>query len=225
MENCRLGSGVTVATGTVPDPASISLRMHNCDSGATNTRFFTQNYVGTTQQETTVVRNGGASDGTTPVSWNLSANANAYFGMPLASEPIAIWNGATGASLTATIEIAGTGALNTNDIWVEFEYPGSASFPQGSVATTKARLAVRWFRHTCEFGVLERLAAKHAAIVRDDPSANGRTRHGQGLSGQARHDCLRRSLHHADEWHRQQPPISPAGIWRRQRNIPEWRRN
>ena len=59
--------------------------MHSCDDGTSNRvyRFYEGSYTGTVQQETTVVRSGGASDGTTSISFNATTSANSKFGMPL----------------------------------------------------------------------------------------------------------------------------------------------
>ena len=91
-------------------------------------------YSGTLDQETTIVRTGGATDGTTPLSWKIVTTANISYSLPFDCPPIAIWNDTTGSAVTATVEgIWGGGAVPLdNDIWLEVEYLGSSSSPQGS---------------------------------------------------------------------------------------------
>ncbi|TIR86416.1 MAG: hypothetical protein E5X04_00670 [Mesorhizobium sp.] len=93
-------------------------------------------YSGTLDEELTIVRTGGASDGTTPLAWKIVTSANTTWYTPFTSPPIAIWNDTTGSSVTATVQgIWGGGAAPNNDeIWVEVEYLGDASSPRGSFA-------------------------------------------------------------------------------------------
>ena len=60
--------------------------------------------------------------------------ANCTYSMPFECPPIAIWNDTTGSSITATVEgIWGGGAVpNDDDVWLDVEYLGDASSPQGS---------------------------------------------------------------------------------------------
>jgi hypothetical protein len=135
--NCRLGSGVTLATGAVFGPAGITLRVHNCDSGATNYRMYTLNYYGSSQQDTSVYNDAGATDGTQRISWKVDTSSKASFPRPFECEQIFQWVDTTGSALTATVEIAGTATLNDDDIWMDIEYLGNASYPLGSLATCR----------------------------------------------------------------------------------------
>jgi hypothetical protein len=89
---------------------------------------------GTLTEETTIVRTGGASDGTTPISWKIVTTANCLYSIPFECPPIAIWNDVVGSPVTATVEgIWGGGAVPLdNEIWLDVEYLGSGSSPQGS---------------------------------------------------------------------------------------------
>ena len=91
-------------------------------------------YSGLLIEEITIVRIGGASDGTTPIAWKIDTTANCSYSMPFECPPIAIWNDTTGASVTATVEgIWGGGAVpNDDEIWLDVEYLGDNSSPQGS---------------------------------------------------------------------------------------------
>jgi len=91
-------------------------------------------YSGLLVEETTIIRTGGASDGTTPIAWKITTTANCSYSLPFECPPIAIWNDTTGSSVTATIEgVWGGGAVpNDDDIWIDVEYLGDASSSQGS---------------------------------------------------------------------------------------------
>ena len=144
IRNSRLPAAWSgsLVTGTF-DGFGFRAAMHNCDTGATNYRIAVQTYAGTILSETTIVRTGGASDGTTALSWKMASTTNAEYPLvPLESDEIVIWNDVTGTSQTATVEIvhdsqgAGTsGAFQNDEIWLELQYPGSATTPQSSFAS------------------------------------------------------------------------------------------
>jgi hypothetical protein len=143
FNRCKLGASSGLAQ--TPTVEGRLIDFIQCDSGATN---YTQSriaYPGRQDVETTIVRTGGASDGTTPISWKIATNANSTWGIrAYESIPLVIWNDVTGAH---TVTIFGTttggGVPNNDDIWVEVEYLGDASTPQASVATsTKANILV-----------------------------------------------------------------------------------
>lgn len=105
-------------------------------SGASGVNYtlHRQRISGLLTEETTIVRTGGASDGTTPIAWKVVTTVTCTYSMPFECPPIAIWNDTTGSAKTATVEgIWGGGAVpNDDDIWLEVEYLGDASSPQAS---------------------------------------------------------------------------------------------
>jgi hypothetical protein len=136
FKDCKLGASVTVAS----TPAALSqpaIQLIRCDSGAVNYRSEKYTYAGTQTIETTIVRTGGASDGTTTIAWKLVTTANSKWKFPFECFPITIWSDTTGAK-TVTIEgVWGGGAVPLNDeIWIDVEYLGSALTPIGSYATS-----------------------------------------------------------------------------------------
>jgi hypothetical protein len=137
LENCKLGAAVTMTSGTFPSAGGPVFRMHNCDSGSKNYRFYEASYLATIQQETTTTNNAGASDGTQIISWNIATTANTKFAQPYVSPEITEWQDTTGSSKTATVEIAGANTLNNDDIWLELEYLGNASFPIASTVSSR----------------------------------------------------------------------------------------
>lgn len=107
--------------------------MWNCDSGDTNYRMRIQDREGLVRDETTVVKTGGASDNTTPLSWRVVTTANASllnpFELPdIFSERITTGLGSP-RTLTVDIMHDSVTALTDAEIWVEVQYMGTSGFP------------------------------------------------------------------------------------------------
>lgn len=137
--DCKLGASVTAAAS--PGSASQKTYVIRSDSSGVNYRAEKYESLGTQTVETTIVRTGGATDGTTPISWKLVSGTNARWVFPFESLPTTIWNDSTSAITTLTFygTTTGGGVPNNDDIWVEAEYLGSGSTPLGSfITTTKA---------------------------------------------------------------------------------------
>lgn len=132
LQNCKLASGVSIVTGGLSGLGYATIHMANCDNGTTNYRYYYQNANGTVIQETTIIRSGGASNGTTGISWNITTSANASFTQPFVSEDIEIWNSATGSPITVTFYITSNTALSNNQFWAEVEYLGTSGNPLGA---------------------------------------------------------------------------------------------
>lgn len=136
--NCKLPASITLST--TPLNTSQRVAMYNCDSGVTGapTRMEVQTYAGGIFSERTLIRTGGASDGTTGHSWKFVTNANAEFPtIPLRSDPIYVWNGTTGSSRTVTVELLhdSVTALTDQEVWLEVSYLNSASYPTAKFST------------------------------------------------------------------------------------------
>lgn len=130
--NCKLGASVVVAaTPTVGGPQVNVIR---CDSGDTNYRTERYLYQGTLTTETTTVRTGGASDGTTTIAWKIVPTANNERDFPFTTYPISIWNETTGSAVTLTIEgyWSGGAVPTTADVWMEVECLDTSGFPISS---------------------------------------------------------------------------------------------
>lgn len=142
LRNCKLPASWSgsLINGTKDAPQGY-WRMVNCDSGDTNYKFWQEEYAGDVRDETTIVRSGGASDGSTSLSWKMAAAANAeYPTIYLASPEIYGWIGSTG-SKTFTVEIVNDGStLKDDEVWLEIEYLGTSGFPLGLIATDKANV-------------------------------------------------------------------------------------
>lgn len=136
LKDCKLPAAITPAA--VQTTQSGGVTFVRADSGATNYRTEKYAYEGQQTIETTIVRTGGASDGTTPIAWKLLTTANAKPDFPYTSLPISIWNDTPASNVVVTVfGIWGGGAVpNNDDVWIEVEYLGSSATPQGSFATT-----------------------------------------------------------------------------------------
>jgi hypothetical protein len=132
LVDCKIDAAVTKSAVPGAHGATEVDFIRTAASG--NYHVFSHRVGGTLQEEITIVRSGGASDGTTPIAWKIDTTANANYSMPFECPPIAIWNDTTGSAMTATIEgIWGGGAVpNDDEIWIDVEYLGDASSPQGS---------------------------------------------------------------------------------------------
>ncbi|RWB53632.1 hypothetical protein [Mesorhizobium sp.] len=132
FRDCKLDASVTKVGANQANGLEVDFWRSGSAGVNYNVGSYRQN--GTLVEETTIIRTGGASDGTTGLSWNITTNANASFIHPFVSPPIAIWNDTVGSPVTATVEgIWGGGAVpNNDDIFIEAEYLGSSTSPLAS---------------------------------------------------------------------------------------------
>lgn len=139
FRNCKLpaswAGSVFNAGMTTPGRAS----MYNCDSGNTNYRLWIEDWSGSIKSETTLVKTGGATDGTTHISWKMATSSNCNFVFPLFTDQIAVWVdvGSPASSVTLTIDILRDSATNLkdNEVWVDASYLSSPTSMLGSVAS------------------------------------------------------------------------------------------
>lgn len=137
IRNCKLPASWTgsLHNGT-PGNGSV-FRLHNCDSGDTNYRFIEQTTYGSTRNENTIVRTGGATDGTTALSWKMVTTADAEYPESTLDSPElpARWNSTVGSSITVTVEIITDNVtLTDGECWLEVQYLGTAGFPESLFA-------------------------------------------------------------------------------------------
>ena len=138
IKDCKINAAVAVATSPPVSPGGCELSLIRCDGGDGVYRTEKYSYAGTLTTETTIVRTGGASDGTTPIAWKVVTTANSKWEFPFETLPITVWNETVGAPVTVTLEgIWGSGATPLNDdIWMEAQYFGTAGSTLASVATS-----------------------------------------------------------------------------------------
>lgn len=134
IKECKLGAG-TITSGT-PGWYPFRFDVIRCDSANTNYRNESYQYMGTGTTETTIVRTGGASDGTTGFSNKIVTNASSNWTVPYEMQPISIWNDTVGSSKTVTVEGIVSAVPNNDEVWMDVEYMGSTTFPIASRSTT-----------------------------------------------------------------------------------------
>lgn len=135
FSDCNLGSSVAITTGTHPGQGGMRVGLINCDSADTNYRYYRQVYQGTETQETTVVRTGGASDGTTTLGRKIVTTANSKIYSPYEAGWMSLWN-ETLSSQTFTVEIVTDNVTLTDaEAWLEIEYLGTSGLPLGVFAS------------------------------------------------------------------------------------------
>lgn len=144
FRNCKLPA--SWSGGLVSGTLGVGNRaeLYNCDSGSTNYVLWVEDYAGSVKHETTLVRTGGTSDGTTALSWKMAGSANAKFPLtPLRSPEIARWNDTVGVPLTVTVDVLHDSVTNLKDdeVWIEVQYLGTSGVPLSSF-TSDAKASV-----------------------------------------------------------------------------------
>ena len=129
--DCKLDAAVTKAAA-MSSPGTWEIDFLRSGSAGVNYNVYSQRLAGSLNEETTIVRTGGASDGTTPIAWKIDTLTTCNYSAPFECPPIAIWCDTTGSAKTATIECIGTAIATDQEVWVELEYLGSSSSPLGS---------------------------------------------------------------------------------------------
>lgn len=142
IRNCKMPASWSgsLFSGTIAVPG-VRLSMYNCDSGATNYRLWIKDEFGEITSETTIVRSGGANDGTTSLSWKMVSNSDTEFGaqLYLVSDEIVRWNDTVGSSKTVTVDILQDDVRNlrNDEIWLEVFYLSASGTPLGAKATNR----------------------------------------------------------------------------------------
>jgi hypothetical protein len=135
LKDCKLGTSINAITSN--NWLGWRLDMIRCDSGNTNYRNETHLWMGDQTTETTIVRTGGATDGTTGFSHKVVSGSTCLWSSPFDMLPIAIWNDTTGSAKTITVEGIASAVPNNDEVWMEVEYLGDSTSPQGSRASTR----------------------------------------------------------------------------------------
>jgi hypothetical protein len=135
--NCKVPTGVTLSNAT-PSSGQGPAQLINCNNAnGSFTRNERWTSGGTLTMETTIVRTNGANDGLSAYSWKNVMTAGAS-GTPHSTYDGAILNTVTGTSRTLTVHLVTNNVTLTNDdIWLEVEYPASATSPLGQRLTTR----------------------------------------------------------------------------------------
>lgn len=136
MLNCKLHASAVVSNAVSTAPSS-TVQAINCDSGDTNYRSEKHAFNAALTTETTIVRTGGASDGTTPIAWKIVSSTLQNKYTPFESFPIQIWNDTIGSAVTVTVECRAAAIPNDDEVWMEVEYLGTSGSTKATIATTR----------------------------------------------------------------------------------------
>ena len=147
IRRCELASGwLATLVDDIDKPESFILVESSVDGAQSDPIIGMQlyrDYWGSITPETTLVRTGGASDGTTTYSWKMetTANADEYYS-PLRSPPVVQWVSG-GSSITVKVYIyhdgvgsGGAGDLQDDEFWIELSGPDDSDYAQGYYTTS-----------------------------------------------------------------------------------------
>ncbi|NIT14586.1 MAG: hypothetical protein GTN99_10200 [Candidatus Dadabacteria bacterium] len=133
MRNSKLpASWAGSFTSAAPTSPGTEILINNVDSGDTNYKLYRETIYGTIVDETTIVKDSGASDGTTQLSWKMDGGSNPEWNFfTLITPEIVKWNETTGSSITVTVDFIHDSltALQDDEIWLEVQYLGTSGFP------------------------------------------------------------------------------------------------
>lgn len=129
--DCKINAAATFAAAP-QGPGQIEVNAVRVGSSGVNYNQYHRSYPGLLIEETTIVRTGGASNGTTPISWKIVTTANVTTHFPFESPLLAVWCDTTGSPVTATVECRAAAIPNDDEVWLELVHLGDASSPQGS---------------------------------------------------------------------------------------------
>lgn len=135
IRNCKLPASWSGLLNAGNTSSFGVVEMFNCDGGDTNYRYRKASQFGTIQDEETIVRTGGANDGTTSWSLKLVTTADAEFPLNTIDTPERVrWNDTVGTPITLTVHIVRDSLTNLTDkeIWLEVDYLGTSGVPLGS---------------------------------------------------------------------------------------------
>ena len=138
IKNCKLHTGAIVGVIAAGAP-TLNIDVVGSDTGALSYRNERYNALGQTTTNTAIVRTGGASDGTTPISHYLQPTGFARAFRPYTSLPLVIWNDVVGTTRTLTLygAINGSAVLPRMDqFWFDLEYMGTSGSTIASLVTT-----------------------------------------------------------------------------------------
>lgn len=137
LNACRINSSLAIDLPNLV--RSTWVNVVNCNNGTANYDNRQATFAGRLTTESVVVKSGGATDGTTPVSWKIATSANARRNAPFEAAPIVLWGDTSGGAKTITVDVLTDGVTLTNaEAWVEVEYLGNGSYPLASLIDDKA---------------------------------------------------------------------------------------
>lgn len=132
-------------TGTFSSHSMGRAEIYNCNDAASHVNYKMKviDGCGNIDHETTFVKAGGASDGTTPISWKLASNAETIYPVgQLVTHEILYWNEQVGVAKTFALDFLHDSAtgLNDDEFGIDVRYFGSSSSPICSLASSRVGL-------------------------------------------------------------------------------------
>ena len=135
FENCKLAPNVNITVGNLVGQGGTIVEAINCDSSNTNYAFYKKTYQGTIQQETTIVRNNGASDGNTQFSRKMISSSGCTNISYLEGPEFKYWNTGVNSPIAVNLEVINNGVtLNNTGVGMRIIYMGSGGFPLSLVS-------------------------------------------------------------------------------------------
>lgn len=137
VRNCRIDITPSANLPAIPEHLS-GVDYIECKNGVGTVYSSRSRYQGSLATETTIVRTGGATDGTTPFSWKIIGSANNAYDSPFVAFEETIWN-TTLAPITLSIHtVTDNITLTDAEAWVAAEYLSSASYPLTTIITDRS---------------------------------------------------------------------------------------
>lgn len=137
FRDCKVLTSTPVVTaGYSAGPGQVRILFDNCNPDVEIYRYL---YEGEIFRENTIVKTGGASDGTA-WSYKLTTSANTQIHTPLYSPDIFVWNATTGTAKNLAVDVLhdSATALTNGDAWVEVQYlPGAAADNKSGFASDR----------------------------------------------------------------------------------------
>ena len=142
FKNCKMNTGNVMSGIAASGEAALTVDVVNSDSGGKVYRNERYSMYGTLATSIGVARNGGATDGSTPVSHNITPNTSfskPY--RPFNCIPLVIWNDVVGMGRSLTVYGMMPGSTNqplpyNDQFWIDVEYMGDASTPNAALVST-----------------------------------------------------------------------------------------
>jgi hypothetical protein len=136
LRNVKLSATPGIATGTWATNYG-SLTMVNVDSGDTHNLFSFRNRLGTLTTSAAIYHDTGAQFDAAGVSWSVVTNATTSAAEPFVVPFLMRWSASTSSTLGIRIIRDNATGLTNNNVWAEFEYLDSASFPNGTLVSNR----------------------------------------------------------------------------------------
>lgn len=142
LANCKIPAGLGLLSRAGAASLGWALHLSNVGSAYSATQVNYYDHALDIVQGEDVYRTGGYTVGTTPASWLVEASiAGNSFGSPGYSPWIYQENDATGEKTFDVFIVNDTGDFNDDAVWLEVEFPSTASEPQWALAHNRAKIA------------------------------------------------------------------------------------